>query len=205
MTRSSGPSSSSSGTGRTLAPSRCSRASQRSQPQRSATPTTTPLSERQVQRLMAEMINVGAMKVEERWGGTGRQRSSVRILNVRLAIRFRQPVAHLWDAPLPAEPSIEGSDRPLYVTPDVTPGLSQGPGGLAPRWAAWAPPARRREYGRPLPAPTIRGHPPRARSVSTRGELVLAAHCAVLKPEDQLLLGLHAGLAVGVLDVRIDR
>lgn len=80
-----------------------------------------PLSERQVQRIMAEMIKHGAMKVEERWGTTGRQRSSVRILNVRVSIRFGKPVEHPWDAPLPPVLYSSGAQGIPDVTPDVTP------------------------------------------------------------------------------------
>ena len=61
-----------------------------------------PLSRRSVFRLLAEMTEAGAIKTIPRFGPTGRQRSSIRYLNTRVAIRFGQPVEHLWDAPLAA-------------------------------------------------------------------------------------------------------
>ena len=77
-----------------------------------------PLSRSQVFKLMAEMAGAGALKTEPRFGPTGRQRSSIRYLDVHVAIRFGQPVEHLWDAPLPGD---ETPDETPGETPDETP------------------------------------------------------------------------------------
>lgn len=78
-----------------------------------------PLSRASIFRLLAEMEKAGAVKTEARFDPrTGRQRSSVRVLNVRVAIRFGQPVEHLWDSPLPAG---GGRTECAPLTPDETP------------------------------------------------------------------------------------
>lgn len=77
-----------------------------------------PLSRSQVFKLMAEMAGAGALKTEPRFGPTGRQRSSIRYLDVHVAIRFGQPVEHLWDAPLPGD---ETPGKTPHETPDETP------------------------------------------------------------------------------------
>lgn len=77
-----------------------------------------PLSRASVFRLLAEMEAVGAIKTEPRFGPTGRQRSSIRYLDVHVAIRFGQPVEHLWDAPV-AEDETPGETP--HKTPDETP------------------------------------------------------------------------------------
>ena len=77
-----------------------------------------PLSRASVFRLLAEMRDHGAIKTEARFGPTGRQRSSYRYLDLHVAIRFGQPVEHLWDAP------VAGDETPGETpgeTPDETP------------------------------------------------------------------------------------
>lgn len=77
-----------------------------------------PLSRSQVFKLLAEMDQAGALKTEPRFGPTGRQQSSIRYLDVHMAIRFGKPVEHLWDAPLPGD---ETPGETPGETPDETP------------------------------------------------------------------------------------
>lgn len=77
-----------------------------------------PLSRASVFRLMAEMTGASAIKTEARFGPTGRQRSSIRYLDVHVAIRFGQPVEHLWDAPVAEDETPGETPR---ETPDETP------------------------------------------------------------------------------------
>jgi hypothetical protein len=77
-----------------------------------------PLSRASVFRLLAEITDAAALKTEARFGPTGRQRSSIRYLDVHVAIRFGQPVEHLWDAPLPGD---ETPGKTPGETPDETP------------------------------------------------------------------------------------
>ncbi len=74
-----------------------------------------PLSRASVFRLLAEMRDAGAIKTEARFWPSGRQRSSYRYLDLHAAIRFGQPVEHLWNAPLP-------EDETPHETPAETPG-----------------------------------------------------------------------------------
>ncbi len=74
------------------------------------TDSRKPMSERNVKRLLSEMELAGVLKPDPRRRWNGSQASSVRVLDFHQSIRLGRPVAHLWDAPLPAD-----------VTPDVTP------------------------------------------------------------------------------------
>jgi hypothetical protein len=77
-----------------------------------------PLSRSQVFKLLAEMTAAGAIKTEARHGPTGRQRSSIRYLDIHVAIRFGKPVEHLWDAPVAEDKTPDETPR---KTPDETP------------------------------------------------------------------------------------
>ena len=52
-------------------------------------------------RQLAKLESLGIIKSADQFGPTGRQKITHRIMDFRQAVRFGQPVEHLWDDPLP--------------------------------------------------------------------------------------------------------
>src|SRR5262249_30064222 len=74
---------------------------------------------------LAKLETLGIIKSEDQFEPSGRQAITHRVVDFRQAVRFGQPVEHLWDAPLPGQDETDRTpDRTPGRTPDRTPSLS---------------------------------------------------------------------------------